>query len=44
VPEGFAVPYTVVTPNDFLDTEVFDAHQLDFDAPNICLADLAVDG
>jgi len=33
--EGFVVPDTAVTPNVFLDTEVFDAHQLDFDSPNI---------
>ncbi|OWK34906.1 PIN domain-containing protein [Fimbriiglobus ruber] len=26
---------SVVTPNVFLDTEVFDAHHLDFDSPNI---------
>ena len=29
------MPDTAVTPNVFLDTEVFDAHQLDFDSPNI---------
>ena len=29
------MPDTAVTPHVFLDTEVFDAHQLDFDSPNI---------